>query len=554
MKYSSRLSIGLATVLTFGCLSSWAWARPSRTGTAKPQNRTVGEPARASLKLELRLDPGARGLYVGQAVPVVIHAYFLGGTGVTVNGLPRMTSDALLLSDLTAEPRQSSVQVHGLPYTALTWTGTLTAVRAGESKTEIELPVALTYREAPRVPSLRALGQAGLSDEDDVDAAGQQDGSGDPFASLLRQSPFASDPFFAQMFNGHAPLSRMFEDLGGAVRRRDVTLRDSSVGTNVMELPLPRPPEFSGAVGAFDISATLSDETFHVGEPTSLNLTVRGKGSFARLAVNGLDPTAELSAYGVTSSLTAGTTPLGGEKVFTQTIAPRRAGALTIPASTLSYFDPRERRYVTRHTTPMRIEVAPTVGGKDLASGASDVGESAPPGTERGAGGQVPAAVAAVPEIVRATLTPSFRTRWFWMLAAAIALAGTTLSLLGRTYRNGALGRVAAMRRVDRDIARQRRNLDAAVSRGDAVTLFGAGRKALQTRLGAAWGVPAEAIATADVVSRLGAKGERIKRVFDRADRLTYAGEPRATSILPHDLDNWQQLILDELRILEART
>ncbi|HEY4188035.1 MAG TPA: BatD family protein [Polyangia bacterium] len=549
MKYPSRLSIGFATALTFGCLSSLAWARPSRTATPTPDNRALREPARASLKLELRLDPGARGLYVGQAVPVTIHAYFLGGTGVTITGQPRMTSDALLLSELTAEPRQSSVQVRGLPYTALTWTGTLTAIRAGESKTEIELPVALTYREAPRVPPMRAPGQGGQPDDgDDADGAGQQDGGGDPFASLLRQSPFASDPFFARMFNGHDPLSGMFEDLAGTVRRRDVTLRDSSGGMKVMELPTPRPPEFSGAVGTFDINAALSDETFRVGEPTSLELTVRGKGSFSRLAVPALSPTSDLNAYGVTSTFTPGPGPLAGEKVFKQTIAPRHAGALTIPAATLSYFDPRERRYVTRHTTPMRVEVAPPVGGKDLAAGVSDVREAVAPKIERRT------AVAGVPEIVGATLTPSFRTRRFWMLVVAIALAGAALTLLGWTYRNGALGRVAAARRVDREIARQRRDLDAAASRGDAATLFGAGRKALQTRLGAVWGVPADAIATADIVSRLGAKGERIKRVFERADRLTYAGGPGVPSSPPRDLDNWQQLILDELRILEART
>jgi hypothetical protein len=555
MKNTARISMVLATATAFGVLGTQAWARPLSATSSAPEERTTHEPARASLKLELKLDPTAHGLYVGQAVPVTIHAYFLGGTGVTVNGQPRMMSDALLLSDLSTEPRQSSVQTHGLPYTALTWTGALTAVKAGEMKTEIDLPVVLTYREAPRMRSWRVLGQAGQSsDVGDSNGDNEQDeaGAGDPFASLLRQSPFASDPLFAQMFNGRSLRWGVFDDLAGAVRRRDVTLRDPGGSMNVADPPLPRPPEFSGAVGTFDISAALSDETFRVGEPSSLKLTVRGKGSFSRLSVPGLPSTDELNTYGVTSAFTPEPSPLAGAKVFTQTIAPRRAGELTIPSSALTYFDPRARRYVTRRTTPLRISVAAAAGGNDVVATPPPVA----PADTRPGGPSL--ADVAVPDIVRSTLAPSFRTGKFWGLAAATGLVGIALAILGWTYRKGALGRMVATRRVRREIAAQRRNIAAAAALGDAATLFGAGRKALQARLGAAWGIPADAIATADVVSRLGPRGEGIRDVFEHADRLTYAGgataKPREDPRDQRDLNDWQRLILDELRTLQART
>jgi hypothetical protein len=49
----------------------------------------------------------------------------------------------------------------------------------------------------------------------------------------------------------------------------------------------------------------------------------------------------------------------------------------------------------------------------------------------------------------------------------------------------------------------------------------------------------------------LGPPGERIQRVFERADRLTYSGGSSAAS---EDLSYWQGLISDELRALETTT
>ena len=536
--------MGLAATLVLGAGGPHAWARPAQSRTATADGALSREPARAMLKMDLKLAPSQHTLYAGQTVPVTVRAYFLGGTGVTVNGHPRLTSDAWVLSDVPAEPRQASVQVHGLPYTALVWEGKLTAVKAGPARTELELPVALTYREPPHLRSLPSIGAAHDEDNGDDDGAA---GADDPFTSLLRQTPFANDPFFAQMFNGRDPLRGMFDDLAGTVRQREVTLRDPGVSLEVVDPPAPRPAGFTGAVGTFELGAALSDETFRVGEPTHLKITVRGRGSFARLALAGLPATDELNAYGVTSAFTPGPTPLGGEKVFTQTIAPRRAGELTIPAVSLTYFDPNTRQYVTRHSRPLRITVAPAAREGDLASLAPAASPAA--GT---------AAAANVPDVHRASLAAPFQVASFWVVAGGLAVATIALCLLGWSRRRGLLGTLWTRHQVRREIARQRRQIGAAAARGDALSLFGSGRKALQARLAAQWGMPAEAIATVDVTSRLGARGERIRDVFEQADRAAYAGAapgsaPAPDRDAPSDLEGWRDLILHELSTLESR-
>ena len=345
----------------------------------------------------------------------------------------------------------------------------------------------------------------------------------------------------------------MLDDVAGTVRQREVTLRDQSATLRLLDPPAGAPAGFTGAVGTFNVSAALANDTFRAGEPTTLKVSVRGRGSFSRLSLSGLPSSDELNTYGVTSSFTRGATPTAGEKVFSQTIAPRRAGNLTIPSLTFTYLDPQERRYVTRHTAPMRITVA--ASGADLNAASS----AAP---SRGEGQRLPgpppsnaaspdAKSASVPDVVRATLTPNFRTRWFRGLGAAVGLVALALAFVGRTYRNGALGRLVAASRVRREIARQRQNIEVAAANGDAATLFGAARKAFQARLGATWGIPSDAIAAADVATRLGPPGERIHEVFERADRLTYAG---GTSAAGEDLNYWRGLVTDELRALETTT
>ena len=121
----------------------------------------------------------------------------------------------------------------------------------------------------------------------------------------------------------------------------------------------------------------LDGEALRVGEPATLKLTVKGRGSFSRLSMTGVAPSADLCTYGVTSTFEPGATPLAGEKAFSQTIVPRRAGSLVIPASTLTYFDPNERRYVSRHTPPRTISAAANAS----ASESGDV-SSAHPGVE----------------------------------------------------------------------------------------------------------------------------------------------------------------------------
>ncbi len=89
--------------------------------------------------------------------------------------------------------------------------------------------------------------------------------------------------------------------------------------------------------------------------------------------------------------------------------------------------------------------------------------------------------------------------------------------------------------------------MDAAVAAGDAPALFGAARAGFQACLAPAWSIPAEAISAADVETRLGARGERVREIFEQADRCAYGGGARSVA----DLERWRRVAAEELEGLE---
>ncbi|HXU63133.1 MAG TPA: BatD family protein [Polyangia bacterium] len=474
-------------------------------------------PARATFRLQL--EGGARGLVVGQAVPVTIRADFLAGTGVTLNGAPRLVSDGFTLSGLSDKPRQSDVRRDGLPYVELTWTGALTAIQAGASPPAVELPVELSYRAPVSSPA---------------PASGDEQPQ-NPFASLLADTPLASDPFFAQMMRND-PFQGFFQDLGGAVRQREVTLRDQAPRVTVAPPPQPAPPGYAGAVGTFHATSRLSDGPFQVGEPITLTVQVVGRGSFDRLATTGVAETNALSTYPPRATFTAGGGATEGTKLFTQTLVPRRSGALEIPAVTLVTFDPQRHRYVTERTRPFSVTVAAAPDGQSIASqGAPTDGVEAQPQAARFIGDATPR-----------VLVPAIRRPWFWWTAAALVAAASLASAAASARARGRGRR--AFRRYQRRlvVSQARRRMDAAVLAGDAPALFGAAREGLQACLARAWSVPPDAISAADVERRLGPRGGQVRALFEQADRCAYGGRRP-----PTDLEHWRQVAARELDALK---
>jgi hypothetical protein len=504
-------------------------AKPSRaSGAASVASPTVGgsasqadEPTRAFV----RIDAPKRTLYVGEAVPVKIRAYFRAGVAAALQGAPHLTSSAFTLDALSDKPTQQQIEIDGVPYLQATWTGVLSAAKPTTDKVTIELPVEISYRERrPAAPrrSVRDLfpddpfGDMGFFDDDPMGAFG---------GSFFDDDAFAG---FDSMF-----------DIGD-VRRQELTLRSTASKTQIAELPEKgRPDGFAGAVGEFEIAVEAPKTQLRVGEPATLTFRVTGAGSFDHVAIAGVPASADWKVYpgksGVVLDKDGGTS---GTKTIEQTLVPARAGALEIPAVSFDFFDPKRGVYRTVRTQPMRVDVGAAVGGgaadPDLSSSSIRASDMSPNRVAASRG--------------HSTLTPLVQQRSFWMYPGVLAML--TALQLGVAWSRRSLWAQQKWRarRVSRGVRREQRQLAVAERRGDGAAFFEAARRSLQLALADRWGVRPESITAADVHSRLGDDGDPICDLFDHADHVKYTHHVDA----PESLRNWRAVVDTQLKKWEV--
>jgi hypothetical protein len=440
-------------------------------------------------------------LTVGELVPVEVKAYFRDGVSASLDGLPMISSDAFSLDKLSDQPRQTSEAINGLPYTVATWTTTLSAVKAGDYPLNLDLPVTVQVPER----------------------ASRHDNS--PFGSMLDDS--------------------FFDNFVGQTAEKSLTLHAQGDIVKIKALPLQgRPAGFSGAVGTFDVSAEAGAATGSTGDPLTLKINISGHGNFDRVSTNGLSSSDEWKSYRPSVKFQPeGGSAASGTKTFEQSVVPMKAGSQDIPSIRFSYFDPATQSYVTKTTSPIPVDIAQNSAPAPVVSQPAIAAAAAAP--QSSPGDLAPDEV--VPAHAGATLRPLVLAPWFITFNVALVFALALVAIISRIRSRREndpvrLQRETAESAVDQSLAA----MDAALQARDAAGFFGAARRALQVRLAAVWQVPASQVTIPAIRTRLKAKGEEIRAVFQAADEIAYSGK----RFSPRDLQHWRDVVQTQLQQL----
>jgi len=145
------------------------------------------------------------------------------------------------------------------------------------------------------------------------------------------------------------------------------TFTKSSTPVKVTVRPLPaenRPADFSGAVGEFNVSARVEDKSIQEGQPMALKVRFEGRGNAKLIEMPPFQPPEGMELYDTQNEARFFKTGMS-YKEFRVLLIPRRQGEFTIPAFSVSIFDPKARQYVTKSTEPITVHV-----GAGVASGA----------------------------------------------------------------------------------------------------------------------------------------------------------------------------------------
>lgn len=141
------------------------------------------------------------------------------------------------------------------------------------------------------------------------------------------------------------------------IRRRIST---APVKIEVSPLPAGAPASFGGAVGDFSMNVRLSRDSIRSNEAASLIIDINGTGNLNLVEAPKYDFPADFEVYDVKSNNSFNNTSSGlrGKKSFEYPFIPRAVGKYNLAPVEFTYYDLKNRKYVTVTSDSLRIDVA----------------------------------------------------------------------------------------------------------------------------------------------------------------------------------------------------
>jgi hypothetical protein len=182
---------------------------------------------------------------------------------------------------------------------------------------------------------------------------------------VVRQQAASSsgDPFDA-FFGG-------YEDVKYKVKSTPVVI-------HVKPLPLAgKPADFTGAVGKFNIEASLDKNDIKANDAINYLVKVSGTGNLKLLKPISPNFPADIEKYEpkITDTITESAAGSSGNRKYNYLLIPRHQGTYTLDPIKFSYFNPATGRYTTLSTKPFTVKVAKGTGDGSNVTAFSNAGK-----------------------------------------------------------------------------------------------------------------------------------------------------------------------------------
>lgn len=180
----------------------------------------------------------------------------------------------------------------------------------------------------------------------------------------LRLEPVAMDANvrFLKLAAGGTP-SYEYPTVAPADTTLAISIESLPTEVKVLPVPSPAPAGYRGAVGSYTLSSRLLPDTVAAGATCTLEVTITGKGHHQALQAPAIEWPEGITAYEPERTevpgSTQGSVPEG--IVWRYPLVAQAAGTYTIPALSLTYFEPKEKQYATSQSQPLALIATPAV-------------------------------------------------------------------------------------------------------------------------------------------------------------------------------------------------
>ena len=174
------------------------------------------------------------------------------------------------------------------------------------------------------------------------------------FEGTVSQMVASADPFDA-FFNGGNYVN---------IKKNLVTPK---LTIDVKELPAGKPANFSGGVGEFTLSSSISTQELKTNDAVTIQLVISGTGNMKLINTPEVGFPKDFEIYDpkVDNKFNLTRNGLAGSKVIEYLAIPRHAGTYTIAPIEFSYFDLKSQSYKTLKTDAYTLNVAKGEGNAD---------------------------------------------------------------------------------------------------------------------------------------------------------------------------------------------
>ena len=139
---------------------------------------------------------------------------------------------------------------------------------------------------------------------------------------------------------------------------REEIISSKKITINVKDLPSPKPSNFSGGVGNFEISSKTDKNELNANDALTYTIKLTGTGNIELIKPFVIDFPKDFEVYDpkITEKIFQG----GNKrsiKTFEYLLIPRYKGDYKIPSYNFSFFDTKQKKYVTKKTQSHSINV-----------------------------------------------------------------------------------------------------------------------------------------------------------------------------------------------------
>jgi hypothetical protein len=158
-----------------------------------------------------------------------------------------------------------------------------------------------------------------------------------------------------------------FDDFFDTYTNVKKTLISSPVTIDVKPLPAGKPAAFSGAVGDYKMTSSISATNLKANDPVTIKVSLSGSGNIKLIKNPEIVFPNDFEIYDpkVDVNTKVSTSGVSGTKTIEYYAVPRYAGDFTIPSAQLSYFDLKTGAYKTVSTDEYHLHVEPGTGGSN---------------------------------------------------------------------------------------------------------------------------------------------------------------------------------------------